>query len=41
LLDLTKEWIMGSVAFLGLGVIRFPIAGHLKNKGGNEVTFYA
>ena len=26
---------MGSVAFLGLGVMGFPMAGHLKNKGGN------
>lgn len=31
---------MGSIAFLGLGVMGFPIAGHLRNKGGHEVTVY-
>jgi 3-hydroxyisobutyrate dehydrogenase len=28
------------VAFLGLGVMGFPMAGHLKAKGGHEVTVY-
>jgi 3-hydroxyisobutyrate dehydrogenase len=28
------------VAFLGLGVMGFPMAGHLKVKGGHEVTVY-
>jgi 3-hydroxyisobutyrate dehydrogenase len=28
------------VAFLGLGVMGYPMAGHLKNKGGHEVTVY-
>jgi len=31
---------MAKVAFLGLGVMGYPIAGHLKNKGGHEVTIY-
>jgi 3-hydroxyisobutyrate dehydrogenase len=31
---------MAKVAFLGLGVMGYPIAGHLKNKGGHEVTVY-
>src|SRR3954470_16690274 len=31
---------MAKVAFLGLGVMRYPMAGHLKNKGGHEVTVY-
>ena len=31
---------MARVAFLGLGVMGFPMAGHLKNKGGHEVTVY-
>ena len=31
---------MASVAFLGLGVMGYPMAGHLKNKGGHEVTVY-
>src|SRR5581483_7049676 len=26
--------------FLGLGVMGYPMAGHLKNKGGHEVTVY-
>jgi 3-hydroxyisobutyrate dehydrogenase len=29
-----------NVAFLGLGVMGFPMAGHLKAKGGHEVTVY-
>jgi 3-hydroxyisobutyrate dehydrogenase len=31
---------MIKVAFLGLGVMGYPMAGHLKNKGGHEVTVY-
>jgi 3-hydroxyisobutyrate dehydrogenase len=31
---------MASVAFLGLGVMGYPMAGHLKNRGGHEVTVY-
>jgi 3-hydroxyisobutyrate dehydrogenase len=31
---------MAKVAFLGLGVMGFPMAGHLKAKGGHEVTVY-
>jgi 3-hydroxyisobutyrate dehydrogenase len=31
---------MASVAFLGLGVMGFPMAGHLKHKGGHDVTVY-
>ena len=31
---------MAKVAFLGLGVMGFPMAGHLKKKGGHEVTVY-
>ncbi|QCK86773.1 NAD(P)-dependent oxidoreductase [Phreatobacter aquaticus] len=31
---------MAKVAFLGLGVMGFPMAGHLKVKGGHEVTVY-
>ena len=31
---------MAKVAFLGLGVMGYPMAGHLKNKGGYEVTVY-
>src|SRR6185312_5397454 len=31
---------MAKVAFLGLGVIGFPMAGHLVKKGGHEVTVY-
>src|SRR5215211_3772031 len=32
--------MMTKVAFLGLGVMGYPMAGHLKNKGGHEVTVY-
>jgi 3-hydroxyisobutyrate dehydrogenase len=35
-----KEETMAKVAFLGLGVMGYPMAGHLKNKGGHEVTVY-
>ncbi len=31
---------MAKVAFLGLGVMGYPMAGHLKNKGGHETTVY-
>jgi 3-hydroxyisobutyrate dehydrogenase len=31
---------MARVAFLGLGVMGYPMAGHLKSKGGHEVTVY-
>ncbi|MBH0239908.1 NAD(P)-dependent oxidoreductase [Methylobrevis albus] len=31
---------MAKVAFLGLGVMGFPMAGHLKVKGGHEVIVY-
>jgi 3-hydroxyisobutyrate dehydrogenase len=31
---------MAKVAFLGLGVMGYPMAGHLKNKGGHTVTVY-
>jgi 3-hydroxyisobutyrate dehydrogenase len=35
-----KEEAMAKVAFLGLGVMGYPMAGHLKTKGGHEVTVY-
>ena len=31
---------MAKVAFLGLGVMGFPMAGHLVTKGGHEVTVF-
>ena len=31
---------MAKVAFLGLGVMGYPMAGHLKGKGAHEVTVY-
>src|SRR5437879_8984560 len=31
---------MAKVAFLGLGVMGFPMAGHMVNKGGHDVTVY-
>jgi 3-hydroxyisobutyrate dehydrogenase len=31
---------MAKVAFLGLGVMGYPMAGHLKGKGGHQVTVY-
>jgi 3-hydroxyisobutyrate dehydrogenase-like beta-hydroxyacid dehydrogenase len=31
---------MAKVAFIGLGVMGFPMAGHLARKGGHEVTVY-
>jgi 3-hydroxyisobutyrate dehydrogenase len=38
--SLIEEKTMAKVAFLGLGVMGYPMAGHLKNKGGHEVTVY-
>ena len=31
---------MAKVAFLGLGVMGYPMAGHLKHKGGHDITVY-
>jgi len=31
---------MANVAFVGLGVMGYPMAGHLKTKGGHDVTVY-
>lgn len=31
---------MASVAFIGLGVMGYPMAGHLKTRGGHDVTVY-
>ena len=31
---------MAAVAFLGLGVMGYPMAAHLRNKGGHDVTVY-
>ena len=31
---------MASVAFIGLGVMGYPMAGHLRNKGGHDITVY-
>jgi 3-hydroxyisobutyrate dehydrogenase len=31
---------MAKVAFLGLGVMGYPMAGHLKSKGGHDITVY-
>lgn len=31
---------MATVAFIGLGVMGYPMAAHLKNRGGHEVTVY-
>jgi len=31
---------MAKVAFLGLGVMGYPMAGHLRKKGGHETTVY-
>jgi 3-hydroxyisobutyrate dehydrogenase len=35
-----QENPMAKVAFLGLGVMGYPMAGHLKNKGGHDLTAY-
>jgi 3-hydroxyisobutyrate dehydrogenase len=32
--------MMAKVAFIGLGVMGYPMAGHLAKKGGHEVTVY-
>jgi 3-hydroxyisobutyrate dehydrogenase len=34
------EDMMAKVAFVGLGVMGYPMAGHLKNKGGHDVTVF-
>jgi 3-hydroxyisobutyrate dehydrogenase len=31
---------MAKVAFIGLGVMGYPMAGHLRNKGGHDITVY-
>src|SRR5262249_30722348 len=31
---------MAGVAFIGLGVMGYPMAGHLAKKGGHDVTVY-
>ncbi len=31
---------MAKVAFIGLGVMGYPMAGHLKSRGGHDVTVY-
>src|SRR5574342_219540 len=31
---------MARIAFVGLGVMGYPMAGHLKKKGHHEVTVY-
>ena len=31
---------MSKVAFIGLGVMGYPMAGHIRTKGGHEVTVY-
>ena len=31
---------MAKVAFLGLGVMGYPMGGHLQKKGGHQVTVY-
>src|SRR5262249_49489959 len=36
----SRRRIMAKVAFLGLGVMGYPMAGHLKTKGGHDVTVY-
>jgi 3-hydroxyisobutyrate dehydrogenase len=34
------EALMAKVAFVGLGVMGYPMAGHLKTKGGHDVTVF-
>jgi 3-hydroxyisobutyrate dehydrogenase len=34
------EDMMAKVAFVGLGVMGYPMAGHLKTKGGHDVTVF-
>ncbi|MEF2554022.1 NAD(P)-dependent oxidoreductase [Aurantimonas sp. A2-1-M11] len=39
----TEHWgsqHMAKVAFIGLGVMGYPMAGHLKQKGGHDVTVF-
>jgi len=36
----SREDSMAKVAFLGLGIMGYPMAGHLKNKGGHDVSVY-
>ena len=31
---------MAKVAFVGLGVMGYPMAGHLRSKGGHDVTVF-
>ncbi len=31
---------MSKLAFIGLGVMGFPMAGHLVTRGGHDVTVY-
>ena len=31
---------MAKVAFIGLGVMGFPMAGHLRTRGKHELTVY-
>jgi 3-hydroxyisobutyrate dehydrogenase len=31
---------MSKVAFIGLGVMGYPMAGHIRNKGGHDLTVY-
>src|SRR5258708_12245263 len=38
--SLNKVAHMAKVAFLGLGVMGFPMAGHLVKKSGHQVTVY-
>src|SRR5438874_9217117 len=35
-----QEAMMAKLAFLGLGVMGYPMAAHLKNKGGHDITVY-
>ena len=36
-----REWIgMAKIAFLGLGVMGYPMAAHLKARGGHDLTVY-
>ena len=31
---------MSKVAFIGLGVMGYPMAGHIRTKGGHDLTVY-
>jgi len=37
---LNEETDMAKVAWIGLGVMGYPMAGHLRKKGGHELTVY-